>query len=101
MKGIVDMRDVSSIDNFTGEDCKWNAFAEDFEVAVSNIGLDDLMKQSLSVAESAVAWDTLDEDKRVQAKALYILLGAKLKDGRARNIYKGVPRIDGSWLGGF
>ena len=56
MKGIVGMRVVSNVPDFAGEDSRWAAFAEDFEVAVSNICLDDLMKQALSAAEDAVAW---------------------------------------------
>ena len=95
LKPLVDVKLVQNVDDFNGEDDKWATFAFEFENAVTNIGMDELLRLATTVGEDSLDANVLDEEKQKLAKALYILLSAKVKGGKARGILRGSPRGNG------
>ena len=92
MRPLVDVKIVQGVDNFNGEDDKWCSSCFEFENAVANIGLDDLVRHTLEVEEQQLRSEHMDPEAQRRNKALYILLSAKLKGGKARGILKGAPK---------
>ena len=48
---LVDVKVVADVVQFDGQDHHWQAFSRDFEVAVSNLGLDELMRLTSTTTE--------------------------------------------------
>ena len=94
---LVDIKVVAGVDRFDGQDIHWRSFSREFVVAVSNLGMDELMAlvNDGSTVEADLYGRVLSDDLKLMSKGLYILLNDRVSGGKAKDIMEAVPANEG------
>ena len=94
---VVDNKIVAGVEKFDLQDVHWRTFSREFTVAVSNLGMDELMAlcHESGTAEEDLVSTRLDEPVKLLAKGLYILLNDRISGGKAKDIMEAIPMNEG------
>ena len=95
IKGVVDPKLVSEVEDFSGKNEDWTTFKDSFMIAAANAQLDVLMEAALAPRVEDLVLASFGERQQMQSRALYVLLGYKLKKGRGKNLFQQTEKNNG------